>query len=86
MESRGSKGLFDLVCIPNTEICKYKYPKKPLLIQAKDSKYVAPSVFNHIKEEHKWEGIPLVVNNTAEPHSKAKLLIRNLEGVQIDFV
>lgn len=86
-ESRGSKGLFDLICIPNnTPDMNYKYPEKPLMIQAKDSKYVAPSVFEHIKKEHKWNGIPLIVNNLAEPHRKAQLLIRNMDGVKMDFV
>ena len=86
MESRGSHGLYDLICVPNTDISQYKYPLKPLMIHAKDSQYVAPSVFEHIRQEHKWEGIPLVVNNLAEPHSRAKLLIRNLDGVEVDFV
>ena len=48
--SYASKGLYDLIAIPNKFISEYKYPKKPLLIQCKSNGYIHPSELENLKK------------------------------------
>ena len=50
VRSYASKGLYDLIAIPNKFISEYKYPKKPLLIQCKSNGYVKPSELENLKK------------------------------------
>ena len=82
MESRGSKGLFDIIAIPPVE--SYHYPTQPLLIQAKtgqSSKTKARAAIPNIKEHSpKWNGIPLIAYN-----QNRNIVIENLDGVNMRF-
>ena len=48
--SYASKGLYDLIAIPNKFISEYKYPKKPLLIQCKSNGYIHPTELENLKK------------------------------------
>lgn len=82
MESRGSKGLFDIIAIPPVE--SHHYPTQPLLIQAKtgqSSRSKARAAIPNLKEHSpKWHGIPLIAYN--QDH---KIIIENLNGVNMRF-
>jgi len=82
MESRGSKGLYDIIAIPPVE--SIHYPTKPLLIQAKtgqSSRVKARAAIPNMKEHSpKWNGIPLIAYN-----ENRKIIIENLSGINMRF-
>ena len=81
IESRGSKGLYDVIAIPSEAISDYKYPEVPLMIQCKNKKYVEPSVYKNIIHHHKWKGIPLMASNRDR-----KIYLENMDRIEFDFV
>jgi hypothetical protein len=78
IESRGSHGIYDIISVPpknNKGIQNY-----PLLIQCKNTDYVSPSLFTHLKKYDKWQGFPLVANNEA-----GKVVFRSLNQEKISL-
>jgi len=78
IESRGSHGIYDIISVPpknNKGIHNY-----PLLIQCKNSDYVPPSLFEHLKKNDKWQGFPLVANN-----ENRQIVLRSLNQEKISM-
>ena len=65
VRSYASKGLYDLIAIPNKFISEYKYPQKPLLIQCKSNGYIHPSELENLKKTTSgWASLSSLLKET----------------------
>ena len=69
--SYASKGLYDLIAIPNKFISEYKYPKKPLLIQCKSNGYIHPVELENLKKTTSGRELQLLL-----PRKTIRLFLR----------
>lgn len=97
MRAYGSKGLYDVIAIPNrdyggwkqTGLDKYEVgellqDQVPLLVQAKSNGYVPKQEREKLRENDKWAGLTLIAYSKKKKGAKIGFVtFKTLDGIEV---